>query len=327
MLFSVIVPVYNAEKYLEQCIESILKQDFSDFELILVDDGSTDSSAAICDSYANDSRVRVIHKPNGGSVSARNAGIEASSGEYLCFADADDYIATDFLCNFQNIIEKYCVDVVAIGCTRFDENSSWILRNICAEGYYSGIELDLLKSRLIYDKSLGDMNLGAILFSLWSKCIKRDLFPKELPQEKIKLGDDMMLTMPIMNRCTSVYISDYCGYYYRDNPVSLVNTFREKDFFYERRLVSILEDELPNHREQLEYYFLICFVNYVIKCAYVNSSWREFRRITDSNISKRDLQKIRSIKIEKIPFLKRVQIFAVKYKIWWLIWIYGKVRA
>lgn len=99
MFFSVVIPVYKAEKYLHQCIDSVLMQDFDDYELILVDDGSPDRCPEICDEYAaKDSRVAVIHKTNGGAGDARNAGILKAQGEYLCFLDSDDYwLGTDML--------------------------------------------------------------------------------------------------------------------------------------------------------------------------------------------------------------------------------------
>lgn len=98
MLISVIVPVYNVEKYLTDCVASILNQTYRDFELILVDDGSTDSSGTLCDSLAQaDSRVRVIHQENGGLSQARNAGIEAAQGEYLTFIDSDDWVDDTYL--------------------------------------------------------------------------------------------------------------------------------------------------------------------------------------------------------------------------------------
>ena len=93
---SVIVPVYNVQRYLRRCVDSILSQTFSNLEVILVDDGSPDRCGAICDEYAAaDPRVKVIHKPNGGLSSARNAGIEAAAGEYLAFVDSDDWLDAD----------------------------------------------------------------------------------------------------------------------------------------------------------------------------------------------------------------------------------------
>ncbi len=98
MKFSIIVPCYNVEAYLDRCVESIISQDFSDFELILVDDGSTDSTGSLCDRWGEqDDRVRVIHKPNGGLSDARNRGMEAAEGEYLLFVDSDDFIREESL--------------------------------------------------------------------------------------------------------------------------------------------------------------------------------------------------------------------------------------
>ena len=97
-MFSIIVAIYKVEKYLSQCIESILAQSYKNFELILVDDGSPDNCPVICDEYAKtDSRIKVVHKNNGGLVSARKAGIEIASGEYICFVDGDDFVQYDML--------------------------------------------------------------------------------------------------------------------------------------------------------------------------------------------------------------------------------------
>lgn len=106
---SVIVPVYNAEKYLRRCVDSILAQTFTDFELLLVDDGSTDASGKICDEYASaDARVRVFHKPNGGVSSARNLGLDNARGEWIAFADSDDYVDCNWLDCMVSPIDKDC---------------------------------------------------------------------------------------------------------------------------------------------------------------------------------------------------------------------------
>lgn len=112
-LISVIVPVYNSEKYLNRCLESILNQTLKDFELLLINDGSKDLSGQICDNYAKkDSRVKVYHKENGGVSSARNAGIERSSGKYLLFVDSDDYIQQNLFLSFSNILENNEYDLI-----------------------------------------------------------------------------------------------------------------------------------------------------------------------------------------------------------------------
>lgn len=114
-LVSVIVPVYNVEKYLVECIDSILAQSYSNLEIILVDDGSTDQSGAICDQYAaqHSEKVKVIHKSNGGLSSARNAGLDAATGEYISFIDSDDKIKPSMIGDKIGVIEKFKVDVVS----------------------------------------------------------------------------------------------------------------------------------------------------------------------------------------------------------------------
>lgn len=118
---SVIVPVYNAEKYLHQCIDSILGQELIDLEVILVNDGSTDNSGAICDEYARrDNRVKVIHKTNGGVSLARNTGIEFSSGEYIAFVDADDWIESNMYSEMLEIMSSHYADMGMCSLTTFD---------------------------------------------------------------------------------------------------------------------------------------------------------------------------------------------------------------
>ena len=132
---SLIVPVYNACLYLRRSVESLLAQTFSDFELILVDDGSTDGSAALCDAFAaDDSRIRVLRKSNGGASSARNSGMDVAVGEWIVFADADDYVSPRYL----EVMERECdgADVVMQGMTRVDISGNmelWKLGDIVTE--------------------------------------------------------------------------------------------------------------------------------------------------------------------------------------------------
>ncbi len=113
--FSIIIPVYNVEKELDRCINSVLGQDYDDYEIIVVDDGSTDKSGEIADKYKDIStNITVIHKKNGGLSSARNAGIEVASGDYFVFLDSDDYLGKDFLTSLSKSIDKYRADIIAI---------------------------------------------------------------------------------------------------------------------------------------------------------------------------------------------------------------------
>lgn len=123
-LISVIIPVYNVEKYLRECVESVLKQTYQNFEIILVDDGSKDSSGDICDEYAEkDTRIRVIHKENGGLSRARNAGFEEAQGEYVYFLDSDDWIEEKALEELKQCAEENAADVVFFDAISFEDES------------------------------------------------------------------------------------------------------------------------------------------------------------------------------------------------------------
>ena len=111
-LISVVVPVYNVEKYIDKCINSIINQTYKNLEIILVDDGSPDNCGNICDEYAKkDNRIIVIHKENGGLSDARNTGIEVSKGKYITFIDSDDYISDNYVSFLYNLIIEYKADI------------------------------------------------------------------------------------------------------------------------------------------------------------------------------------------------------------------------
>ena len=126
-LISVIVPIYNVEKYLQKCVDSIINQTYKNLEIILVDDGSPDNCPKMCDDYAEkDSRIKVVHKENGGLSDARNVGMEVATGEYVSFIDSDDYISLDFYETLLETIVDNDSDVVECGVVKFYENEKFI---------------------------------------------------------------------------------------------------------------------------------------------------------------------------------------------------------
>jgi glycosyltransferase involved in cell wall biosynthesis len=150
-LISVIVPVYNVEKYLKRCIDSIIKQTYKNLEIILVDDGSTDSSGDICDQYGiSDLRIKIIHKQNGGLSSARNAGIDKSTGELIAFIDSDDYIHPEMLEFLQNEISQKDVDIAICGRYIVYENGKSIIKEKKCDGIIMESE-DAIRKMCSYD--------------------------------------------------------------------------------------------------------------------------------------------------------------------------------
>lgn len=170
-LISVIVPIYMIEQYLGVCIESILNQTYKNLEIILVDDGSKDLCPEICDLYAKkDSRIKVIHKDNGGLVSARKAGIQIASGQYIGYVDGDDWIEKEFYESMYCAIKASEADMVCAGYTRelFDKSEQFL--NICSSGVYHDENL-----KHIYDSMISEVlftDLGFI-HMYGTSCLKR----------------------------------------------------------------------------------------------------------------------------------------------------------
>lgn len=230
MLFSVIVPVYNVEKYLGECVDSILKQTYGDFEIILVDDGSTDNSPAICDEFAEkDSRVKVIHKKNGGLSDARNAGTKIASGEYIIYIDSDDFITSD---TFMGNIEKKLPsdpDLVFYKYARFYDRKKELVD--CSFSYKRAMNAKDYASKirtLVEDDSFYGM--------AWIKAIKRSLIEdNDIHFEVGLLGEDMEWNYHIVYAAQNVEFVDEAYIAYRQREGSISQSLKLKnltDFLY-----------------------------------------------------------------------------------------------
>lgn len=226
-MFSVIVPIYKVEKYLPQCVESILNQSYKDFELILVDDGSPDGCSSICDEYkTRDNRVKVVHKKNGGLVSARKAGLKIAQGEYICFVDGDDFVSHDMLETYKKELCRHKVDVICTGYTSYyDEHTTTEIYQPGSSEFYDKSELQ----KEIYVKMLSKEPFYSfyIIPTVWSKCFKRSIAEKvyESVPDDITLGEDVAVTYPILLEANSISILNYTGYMYRQNMNSMTHTY------------------------------------------------------------------------------------------------------
>ncbi|WP_288887385.1 glycosyltransferase family 2 protein [uncultured Eubacterium sp.] len=232
MKYSIIIPVYNVENYIDDCMVSILNQDYLDYEIIIVDDGSQDSSGEKVDFYAeNYDKVRVFHQDNSGVVSARRYGLKESKGEYVIFIDSDDYIEDGYLSYIDNIIKKNNPDVVVTGFSLVNQKGIFEGRKILnktLEGSYDRREIDRILNGFIYDSNDLGINYGSLHYSLWCKIVKRQLYLKYLTDtaDILKYGEDMVLSYYILNDkdCKSMTVTNYAGYYYRDNGNSVTNS-------------------------------------------------------------------------------------------------------
>lgn len=229
-MISVIVPIYNEKEYLSCCIESILNQSFANMEILLIDDGSTDGSSRICDEYAKkDSRIRVVHKENGGVVSARKAGIRAAKGEYIAYVDGDDWIEPNMYERMYETLVAQDVDVVMCGI--YEDTGGYHKKRIhgILEGYYGKTEL--LEN--VYPQMIvGDLFFEWRVFpGVWDKLFKRTCVEEfQLAvDERIVMGEDAACTYPCLLHANSIYVMSDCLYHYRQSVSSMVKKVQDYD--------------------------------------------------------------------------------------------------
>ncbi|MCT4629963.1 glycosyltransferase family 2 protein [Winogradskyella sp.] len=259
---SVIVPIYGIEKYLSKCIDSILQQSFKDFELILVDDGSPDNCPKICDDFANvDKRVKVIHKPNGGLLSARKAGLEAALGTHIAYVDGDDWVDHFYLDTLYKLAIANDADLVVTGHFReFDGKIETIKPN--NTGFY---DEEKIKSKIlpkaIYNGEFCEHGMSTYV---WNKLFKKDLLEKvlfDVPND-IVMGEDAAITYSYLALSKRLVISKIPLYYYRQRHDSIVKSIENPKTEYYRLglLMNFLKTklsgvlDLENLNQQITYY-------------------------------------------------------------------------
>jgi len=211
-MFSIIVPVYNVAKYINRCVDSILSQNCSDFELILVDDGSTDGSGEICDSYKHDKRVRIIHTANMGVSCARNTGLDLSAGDYIWFIDADDWIAPDALTILSSFQGE--ADLVLFGCCIMSQTENGSLLK----------QEELRVTSLPGASAISKNELFKISVSLHNKLIKRSCIGSIRFIQGLKYGEDAVFYHRILeNIHSAITLPDMLYYYHKDRPGNTVS--------------------------------------------------------------------------------------------------------
>lgn len=214
-LISVIVPVYNVEKYLNRCVDSIINQTYSNLEIILIDDESTDTSGKICDEYKEkDERIHVIHQKNGGAATARNAGLNIALGKYIMFVDADDYVDKNICYHLLQTLIETNSECCFCGYKTFDENNDKI-KEYAVKRRNTLTGIDALRKR--YIDNLNYINV----VEPWGKLFKSDMW------ENLRFSDgmyyeDLDIVPYLYLECSKVTIENYAGYYYflRDESCS-----------------------------------------------------------------------------------------------------------
>lgn len=316
---SVIIPVYNVEKYLKQCLNSVTAQEYNSFEVILVDDGSTDNSGAICDEFANtDSRIRVIHQKNIGHTGARQNGFLASTGDYILMIDSDDWIEEDM---FRCMMEKALADDVDIVQCNYRSVKDGMEDNqipVFQEGFYG-------KSRLeqeVYPKMIyaGGYYSFGIAPNMWNKIWKRSLMEKHLFRidRKIRSGEDGLFTFACFWEAQKVWILNTCFYNYRSRAVSMCRITDDRRLEQNHILFDYYNKWFYNNvvfREQIEHYVVyqtLQAMEELLKTMKMKEVRRRYGFLWQESLER---QSIRNIKLSEIAG-KRNKLILMGLKIW-----------
>lgn len=278
--FSVIIPVYNAARYLCECLDSVVAQTFTDWEAICVDDGSTDESGAILDEYAaKDSRFCVIHQKNGGEGSARNAGLRAARGDVIAWVDADDLLDCSALQEVQSIFNREMVDMVRMRHRNFSGSSCPVVLNQRhdIEKVYGATAVQKWAVQTLVHEGY-----------CWLTFIRREKFSRAVPVG-VQYAEDMLFTLANVSSLRCIVQSEYVGYYYRDTPGSVMKkAFPSAErvcFFREFKAVATLYGK----HDQFSRAGWFNLVNWCMRPKDVDASVelrRVFRDLVDSGIVK-----------------------------------------
>ena len=323
--YSVIIPVYNAEKTLHRCVDSLLNQNYADMELILVNDGSTDRSLDICNDYRmRDAHVRVIDKPNGGVSTARNAGLGMASGEYILFVDSDDFVSEHLFTSLDNLCEATDCDYVQFSHCETDgkhmrENR---LKNRLAEGMDA---CSNLFAQWLYDKSIN---------SPWGKRYKRALIEAEhitFPEDS-SIGEDKLFNLKYAFACKNALRSDQVLYYVSlENQNSLSRKLREDLQEQFERLEKAIDQSISTARireeDRRKYRMAVQYLR--IKSVYSDAKRLHMRQVPYAQRLRATAAKCRSAEIDMkvLPFRAKLLSIPVLFRLTALIDVAGWMLA
>ena len=327
-VISIIVPVYNAEETLKRCVSSIINQTFTDIEIILIDDGSTDKSGKMCDEYsANDIRVNVFHKENHGVSAARNTGIELAKGKYILFVDSDDFIKKEFCEQLIDIKKRYRDSFIWPGIQIVSPN------NVVKENQYNydKHDISIVSKRDVLKLSCRGI-LNAPFNKLYTTSVLRDNDIKM--NENISIAEDLLFNLQYLDECNSkeiVIINNLYYCYVREGRETLDSGYRKKYYSIHRMVLNNLWDyckewkvskiDIPLYYSRYWDYMQEAFQNN--KCikgefAFLKRWFENSRILLDGKFQK-------SVSYKK-EFLSRSEYYVMKTRCYLIVWLYDKIR-
>lgn len=321
---SIIVPVYNVEKYLCRCMESLLDQCISNYEIILIDDGSKDSSPQICDEYARKfDFIKVLHKENEGLGYARNSGISMAKGSYIAFIDSDDSVSNDHFLKLLNMAKKEHADVCLGGMTDIYEKSKVENMHPFAGKVFlkNQIMRELLPSMLGYDETGGNYSGMSVCRGIYRKEIF-DIYDVKFHSEREYISEDALFNIDFLSHCNIVSVIEGAGYYYYHNSGTLTTRYNPSRFFQIKKFF-LYEDELIkkwSNYEQLKNRIASMFIANLRVSIMQEVGHNSY----NSKICRKNIKKIvfdecvqnviNEYDFSKMPIKQRIFCLAIKYK-------------
>lgn len=321
---SIIVPIFNGEKYLRRCIESILKQTYKNIELILINDGSEDKSLAICEEYKkNDKRIIIINKENEGVSIARNIGIEKATGELISFVDADDYLEITFLQELFDMMKKYNTEYITCGYNRVYDNHIEQVNNDLKE---------ILMTSDEYLKKLLNVQTGYGFAHM--KLIDKNIIGNIRFDESLKVGEDALFNVMLCQNLDNVVIFNKPLYNYYFNPNSVVRKFDKN--YYQKYLESMekmteyiknkyinnyeIEQNLQNY---ISYHILLICVNYCYHPENKENNRKKLKEVCEEKILKKA---IKESNYNDMSITRKISLFTLKHKMYLIMKLICKIR-
>lgn len=325
-LISIIVPVYNVEPYLDRCIESIRMQTYENLQIILVDDGSTDKSGRICDTYEKlDKRIIVLHKENGGLSDARNFGLERADGDYIAFVDADDYIHSKMIERLLTNLNQTKADIAMCNLKYTYATENALEDMTCFVAEKENIILDQLAAQKMYfgvDKKI-------VITVVWNKLYKKYVF-EEIRFPKGKIHEDEFITFQLLYKAKKIVYTDETLYYYFQKPDSIMGQFNKARFQLFEAYLTRMNFYSSHHEYALWKKMILLYIR-------MNAQYMQWVR--KSNTERKDLfadnrKKLHIIYSENkhnVPFslLEKLEYFLFFYSppLYYIVWsIYKKYQ-
>lgn len=329
-LLSVIVPIYNTKKYLRECLDSILAQTYSNYELILVDDGSTDGSSEICDEYARkNERIVVIHKENCGLLHTRKVGFAVAKGEYISYIDSDDFIAPDMYEYMMPKIAEYNVDIAICNMAWYKSGDVSPMTTYNKHGYYNKKRLE----EEIYPYMLFSSNpeKSGLIPSLCNKIIRKKVLGNVLSyaDDSISYGEDALCSYPCILDSDSIYIAeDKFFYFYRQVSSSLTNSYDKKLLDKFNLLISLLDSAFSKRhfdgKKQLDCYTAIGSLECIRKELLFNKEKKISERIKNVHeyVSRERINEAFCfVSGQKFGFSTKIKILLIKHRLFYIIYL------